>query len=50
MSGRLKVVSARKRLACVSTAAYIYSKGGLSMFLEQGEVIDEISPKLVMGA
>src|SRR5215471_6635523 len=49
MPGRLKVVSARKRLACVSTSAYIYSEGGLSMFLEQGEVIDEIIAKIRNG-
>src|SRR6266487_2019932 len=47
--GRLEVVGARKRLASVSTSAYICSKGGLSMIPEQGDVIDEIITKIRAG-
>src|SRR6266516_1987948 len=49
MPCRVEVAGARKRLAHVSTSAYIYYKGGLSMFLEQGEVIDEIITKIRNG-
>src|SRR3974390_1665306 len=49
MPSKLKVVSVQMRLACVSTSVYIYSEGGLSMFLEQGEVIDEIITKIRNG-